>query len=296
LPKRRLALQGSNGFAAALFLMPALAGFVVFVALPVLAAFAIAFFQWDMVGTPRFIGLRNFQQLLGDRVFAAALWNTAYYTVSVVVLSVSLGLLSAVLVSNAIVGIGVARVLLAMPYVTVTVAMAIVWRWIYQPDIGLINSLLSLIGVAGPNWLASRVWAMPALIIMGVWKSFGYNMILFIAGMQAIPTSVYEAAAIDGASATGRFAYVTVPLLSPVLFFVSVISIISSFEVFDSALVMTGGGPGTSTTTLVLYIYHAGFEAFHFGYASAVALALFAVVLTVTLLQLAVQRWWVAYG
>ncbi len=276
--------------------MPALAGFVVFVALPVLAAFAIAFFQWDMVGTPRFIGLRNFQQLLGDRVFAAALWNTAYYTVSVVVLSVSLGLLSAVLVSNAIVGIGVARVLLAMPYVTVTVAMAIVWRWIYQPDIGLINSLLSLIGVAGPNWLASRVWAMPALIIMGVWKSFGYNMILFIAGMQAIPTSVYEAAAIDGASATGRFAYVTVPLLSPVLFFVSVISIISSFEVFDSALVMTGGGPGTSTTTLVLYIYHAGFEAFHFGYASAVALALFAVVLTVTLLQLAVQRWWVAYG
>jgi multiple sugar transport system permease protein len=296
LPKRRLALHRSDGFAATLFLMPALAGFVVFVALPVLAAFVIAFFQWDMVGTPRFIGLRNFQQLLGDRVFAAALWNTAYYTVSVVVLSVSLGLLSAVLVNNAVLGIGIARVLLAMPYVTVTVAMAIVWRWIYQPDAGLINSALAMFGVAGPNWLSSRVWAMPALIIMGVWKSFGYNMILFIAGMQAIPTSVYEAAAIDGASATSRFAYITLPLLSPVLFFVSVISIISSFEVFDSALVLTGGGPGTATTTLVLYIYHAGFEAFHFGYASAIALALFAVVLTVTLLQLAVQRWWVTYG
>jgi multiple sugar transport system permease protein len=276
--------------------MPALAGFVVFVALPVLAAFAIAFFQWDMVGTPRFIGLGNFQQLLGDRVFRAALWNTAYYTVSVVVLSVSLGLLSAVLVNNAILGIGVARVLLAMPYVTVTVAMAIVWRWIYQPDVGLINSVLAMFGVAGPNWLSSRAWAMPALIIMGVWKSFGYNMILFIAGIQAIPASVYEAAAIDGASAVSRFAYITLPLLSPVMFFVSVISIISSFEVFDSALVMTGGGPGTATTTLVLYIYHAGFEAFRFGYASAVALALFAVVLTVTLLQLAVQRWWVTYG
>jgi len=294
-PRYRQPFYRSNGFSAALFLLPATSGFLLFVCLPVLAAFAIAFFQWDLVGTPQFIGLRNFAALLKDRVFLAALWNTAYYTVGVVTLSVSLGLLAAILVNRAIRGIGIARVLLAMPYVTVTVAMAIVWRWIYQPEIGLMNALLGVFGIPGPNWLSSRVWAMPALILMGVWKSFGYNMILFIAGLQAVPASVYEAAAIDGATGYKRFVHVTLPLLSPVLFFITVISIISSFEVFDSALVMTGGGPGTATTTLVLYIYEAGFESFHFGYASAIALSLFAVVLVVTLAQLAVQRRWVSY-
>ncbi len=288
-------IHRSNTISAGLFLLPALAGFCVFVLLPVLAAFAISFFRWDLISPPHYVGLANFARLPHDRVFMAALWNTAYYTVGVVVLSVSLGLCCAILVGRAVRGVGIARVLLVMPYVTVTVAMAIVWRWIYQPELGLMNGLMAMFGIHGPNWLGSRVWAMPALILMGVWKSFGYNMILFIAGLQAIPASLYEAASLDGARSWQRLRFITIPLLSPILFFVSVISIISSFEVFDSALVMTGGGPGTATTTLVLHIYNTGFEAFDFGYASAIALALFAVILAVTLIQMGLQRKLVHY-
>lgn len=295
-PRRRhRPFYKSNEFSAGMFLLPALIGFSVFVLLPVIAAFGIALFEWDLIGEPRFVGFDNFADLLSDRIFKAAMWNTAYYTVGVVTLSVSLGLLSAVLVTGAIKALGIARVLLVLPYVTVTVAMAIVWRWMFQPDLGLVNDALALVGIDGPNWLASRTWAMPALIIMGVWKSFGYNMILFIAGLQSIPQNLHEAARIDGATRVQRFFFITMPMLSPIIFFVVVISIISSFEVFDAALVMTGGGPGTSTTTLVLHIYQTGFEAFRFGSASAIALALFAVILVVTLVQMAFQRKWVHY-
>lgn len=285
----------SNEFVAGLFLLPAFAGFSIFVLFPVVAAFAVSLLEWDLLSEPKFVGLANFQRLFTDRVFTAALVNTTYYTVCTVALSVTIGLACALLVTRAMRGIGIARVLLVLPYVTVTVAMAIVWRWIFQPDIGLMNDFLSWFGIDGPNWLTSRTWAMPALILMGVWKSFGYNMILFIAGLQTIPANLYEAARLDGAKPHQMLFRVTLPLLTPIIFFVTVISIISSFEVFDSALVMTGGGPGTATTTLVLHIYQTGFEAFRFGYASAIALALFAIVLCVTLVQVALQRKWVHY-
>jgi multiple sugar transport system permease protein len=293
--KRRRPFHTTDEFSAGLFLLPALTGFTIFVLIPVIAAFAIAFFKWDLISSPQFVGLSNFARLPTDRVFVAALWNTAYYTIGVVVLSVSLGLLCAVLVTGTVRALGVARVLLVLPYVTVTVAMAIVWRWIYHPDLGLMNAFLGFFGIDGPNWLGSRSWAMPALIIMGVWKSFGYNMILFIAGLQAVPANLHEAARIDGASRQQRFWFITFPLLSPIMFFVTIISIISSFEVFDAALVMTGGGPGIATTTLVLHIYNTGFEAFDFGYASAIALALFAVIFAITMVQLFLQRKWVHY-
>jgi multiple sugar transport system permease protein len=255
----------------------------------------VSFLEWDLLSDPKFVGLANFQRLFTDRVFIAALINTTYYTVCTVTLSVTIGLACALLVTRAMRGIGAARMLLVLPYVTVTVAMAIVWRWIFQPEIGLMNDFLSLFGIDGPNWLASRQWAMPALIMMGVWKSFGYNMIHFIAGLQTIPGNLYEAARLDGAKPHQMLFRVTLPLLTPIIFFVTVISIISSFEVFDSALVMTGGGPGTATTTLVLHIYQTGFEAFKFGYASAIALTLFAIILCITLVQVALQRRWVHY-
>jgi multiple sugar transport system permease protein len=175
------------------------------------------------------------------------------------------------------------------------VALSLVWKWLYLPDIGLVNQLLALVGISGPSWLVSTTWAMPAVIIMSVWKSFGYNMVLFLAGLQNIPAHLYEAAMIDGASAWQRFRHITVPMLSPTTFFVVIISLINSFQVFDQALVMTGGGPGVATTTLVLHIYQVGFQSFHMGYAAAIAWVLFAIIFTFTVIQFRVQRRWVTY-
>jgi multiple sugar transport system permease protein len=187
------------------------------------------------------------------------------------------------------------RAVFLLPYITLTVAISLVWKWLYLPDVGLINQILGFFGIHGPAWLTSPIWAMPAVIILSIWKSFGYNMVLFLAGLQGIPENLYEAAAIDGATGWNRFRYVTLPLLSPVTFFVVVISTIGSFQVFDQALVMTQGGPGVSTTTLVLYIYQVGFQSFHMGYASAVAWVLFAIVFVFTLIQFWFQRRLVTY-
>ncbi|MGH2559627.1 MAG: carbohydrate ABC transporter permease, partial [Thermomicrobiales bacterium] len=182
-----------------------------------------------------------------------------------------------------------------LPYVTLTVALSLVWKWLYLEDVGLINTALGKIGIDGPDWITSETWAMPALIIMTVWKTFGYNMVLFMAGLQSVPEHLYDAAKVDGANAWQRFRGVTLPMLSPTTFFVVVISIIGSFQVFDQALVMTAGGPGTATTPLVLYIYQVGFQSFHMGYAAALAWVLFAVVFVFTLIQFWYQRKWVAY-
>jgi ABC-type sugar transport system permease subunit len=199
------------------------------------------------------------------------------------------------LLNQALRGVVIFRSIFLLPYVTVTVALSLVWKWLYLPDIGLINSVLGVVGINGPAWLTSQTWAMPALILMSVWKGFGYNMVIFLAGLQGIPDHLYDAAKVDGATAWRRFLNVTLPLLSPTTFFVVVISVISSFQVFDQALIMTNGGPGTATTTLVLYIYQKGFQSFDMGYAAAVALVLFAVIFVFTVIQFLLQRRWVTY-
>ncbi|MDQ4128339.1 MAG: sugar ABC transporter permease [Actinomycetota bacterium] len=284
-----------EGVAAGLFLLPNLIGFLIFTAIPVGAAFALAFYDYDLLLGASFAGLENFRELLSDEVFRAAFYNTVYFTVVSVPLSVVLGLATAMLVNQALRGVVVFRSIFLLPYVTVTVALSLVWKWIYLPDVGLINSFLGIFGVDGPAWLTSSVWAMPGLIIMSVWKGFGYNMVLFLAGLQGIPEHLYDAAKVDGATSWRRFLHVTLPLLSPTTFFVVVISVISSFQVFDQALIMTGGGPGTATTTLVLYIYQRGFQSFEMGYAAAVALVLFAAVFVFTVIQFMFQRRWVTY-
>ncbi len=293
---RRWLRRDHETLAAYLFLTPNIIGFLIFTALPVAAAFAIAFYDWDLLLGARFIGIENFRVLIfEDRVFRAAFVNTVYFTVATVALSTALGLGVALLVNLALRGMVLFRAIFLLPYVTLTVALSLVWKWLYLPDIGLINRTLSFVGIDGPNWLTSSTWAMPALIFLSVWKTFGYNMVLFVAGLQNIPEHLYEAAKIDGASPWQRFRDITVPMLSPTTFFVVVISIIGSFQVFDQALVMTAGGPGTATTTLVLYIYERGFQAFHMGYASAIALILFLVIFAFTAFQFRVQRRWVTY-
>jgi multiple sugar transport system permease protein len=285
-----------EGLAAGLFLLPNLIGFLIFTAIPVGAAFVLAFYDYDLLLGASWAGLENFREMFTtDEVFRAALFNTVYFTAVSVPLSVVLGLATAMLVNQALRGIVIFRSIFLLPYVTVTVALSLVWKWIYLPDIGLINSVLGVFGIAGPPWLTSGTWAMPALILMSVWKGFGYNMVIFLAGLQSIPDHLYDAAKVDGATAWRRFLNVTLPLLSPTTFFVVVISVISSFQVFDQALIMTNGGPGTATTTLVLYIYQKGFQSFDMGYAAAVALVLFAAIFVFTVIQFFFQRRWVTY-
>jgi multiple sugar transport system permease protein len=285
-----------EGLAAGLFLLPNLIGFLIFTAIPVGAAFVLAFYDYDLLLGASWAGLENFREMFTtDEVFRAALFNTVYFTAVSVPLSVVLGLATAMLVNQALRGIVIFRSIFLLPYVTVTVALSLVWKWIYLPDIGLINSLLGVFGIAGPPWLTSGTWAMPALILMSVWKGFGYNMVIFLAGLQSIPDHLYDAAKVDGATAWRRFLNVTLPLLSPTTFFVVVISVISSFQIFDQALIMTNGGPGTATTTLVLYIYQKGFQSFDMGYAAAVALVLFAAIFVFTVIQFLFQRRWVTY-
>ncbi|MGH2531172.1 MAG: carbohydrate ABC transporter permease [Thermomicrobiales bacterium] len=285
-----------ESLAAYLFLLPNILGFLAFTAIPVVAALVLSFYEWDLLLGREWVGLENFRELLfEDDVFRDALFNTFYFAFATVGLSVVIGLAVALLVNQSLRFIVAFRSIFLLPYVTLTVALSLVWKWLYLEDVGLINTALGTIGIDGPDWITSQTWAMPALIIMTVWKTFGYNMVLFMAGLQSVPEHLYDAAKVDGANAWQRFRGVTLPMLSPTTFFVVVISIIGSFQVFDQALVMTAGGPGTATTPLVLYIYQVGFQSFYMGYAAALAWVLFAIVFVFTLVQFWYQRKWVAY-
>jgi multiple sugar transport system permease protein len=281
--------------AAWLFLLPSFAGFVVFTAGPVVAAGVISLLDWNLFSPPTFAGLRNFLRLGDDPTFWSALANTAYFTLVSVPLTILVSLALALLLNQGVRRIAVFRSLLLLPYATITVAVAFVWIWLYIPQDGLINTVLGFVGIDGPSWLVSDTWAMPALIVMSVWKGFGFGMVVFLAGLQAIPQQLYEAAKVDGSNPWQSFRNITLPMLSPSFFFVIVTSIIASFQVFDQALIMTDGGPGTDTTTLVMYIYRTGFENYDQGYAAAQSLVLFAFIAVITGIQFLLQRRLVHY-
>lgn len=278
-----------------LFLLPSLIGFLIFTAGPVLAAGVISLLNWNLFSAPTFAGLKNFTRLGPDPTFWSALGNTAYFTFVSVPLTIVVSLALALLLNRGLRRIAVFRSLLLLPYATITVAVAFVWIWLYIPHDGLVNAVLGAVGINGPAWLIDDNWAMPALIAMSVWKGFGFGMVVFLAGLQAIPQQLYEAAKVDGSSAWQSFRNVTLPMLSPALFFVVVTSIIGSFQVFDQALIMTNGGPGSRTTTLVMYIYRTGFENYAQGYAAAQSLVLFAFIVVITAAQFLLQRRLVHY-
>jgi multiple sugar transport system permease protein len=278
-----------------LFILPSFIGFLIFTAGPVVAAGVISLLDWNLFSSPRWAGLRNFARLGPDPTFWSALGNTAYFTFVSVPLTIVVSLALALLLNQGVRRIAAFRSLLLLPYATITVAVAFVWIWLYIPHDGLVNAVLGVFGIHGPSWLISDTWAMPALILMSVWKGFGFGMVVFLAGLQAIPQQLYEAARVDGTSSWQSFRNVTLPMLSPALFFVIVTSIIGSFQVFDQALIMTNGGPGTSTTTLVMYIYRTGFENYDQGYAAAQSLVLFAFIVVITVTQFLFQRRLVHY-
>ena len=285
----------SDYFWAALFLLPNLLGFLVFIFWPLIASFGLSFTSWDLLTPIKWVGLENYKTLISDQVFWKVLWNTIYFTVGNVPVGIILSLFLAIALNQKIKGITIFRAVYFLPVISSTVAVAIVWQWLYNPQFGLLNYLLSLVGIDGPNWLSSTTWAMPAVIITSIWRGLGFNMLLFLAGLQGIPETYYEAAKIDGANWWVLFKNITIPLLSPTTFFVVVISIINSFQVFDQIYIMTAGGPARSTSVLVHYLYQNAFQYFKMGYASAIGYVLFFLVFTVILIQLKRSKNWLVY-
>jgi len=291
----RLSLARQEELLAYLFIMPSLLGFVIFLVVPMVASLGISFYDWELLSPPQFVGLKNFGALFTDVIFRDVVVNTAYYTFGLVPLNLVVSLGLAVWLNTRLRGLMWYRAAFFLPVITVTVAVALIWRWMYEPRAGIINTGLRAIGLPGPAWLGDPHWAMAAIIIMSVWKGFGYNMVLFLAGLQGIPITIYEAAMLDGANAWQRFWKITLPLLSPMVFLAVVLTVISSFQVFDQAYVMTNGGPANATNTIVLYIYQNGFQYFRMGYASAIAWVLFGVIFLFTLAQMRLQGSWVQY-
>ena len=290
-------LVRAETLAALAFLLPSLVLFTMFTALPVVSAFLISFTHWDLFNPPRLVWLENYLTLWNDSIFRKVLGNTAYYVLAAVPLQMLLGLLCALGLNRNVPGQTFFRVIYFLPVVTSTVGAGLVWSWLFNSNFGLINMALSLFGVSElPKWLISSQWAMPAVITVSVWQGLGYAMVLFLAGLQNIRPDVYEAAAIDGATGLTRFIRITLPLLSPTTFFVLIISIIGSFQVFELVFVMTKAGPANATNTLVYYIYQNGFMFYQMGYASAAAMVLFLIVLAATLVQYRLQDRWVHYG
>jgi multiple sugar transport system permease protein len=293
---RRLRMPAEANTAAWFFLAPALFLITVFFFIPVAASLLLSVTDFDLYGiasvsNTRFIGLRNYSRLLQTPDFWAALRNTFYFAFVGGPLTIAVSLSAALLLSSKLVRFkSFFRTIYFTPFVTTLVAVAIVWRYLYHTRYGLFNYGLARIGIGPIDWLGDPHWAMPAIILMAVWKSFGYNMLIFIAGLQSIPTELYDAAEIDGAGAVRRFFNITLPMLAPTLIFVSVITMIGYFQLFAERYGMTQGGPLRSTTSVVLLMYEEGFRWWRMGYAAAIAFVLFIVILLATLVQFRLQR------
>ncbi|NLG24037.1 MAG: sugar ABC transporter permease [Clostridiales bacterium] len=295
--RRGLSTFTKEALWAYLFIAPTLVGIVVFNLLPIGASLLISLTNWDILTEARFVGLQNYADMLGDKLFRASFRNIFYYTFVSVPASILVPFVLALLMNNKLRGIVFFRACYFLPAITSTVAISTVWYWMYNPDYGLINmAIYQIFGVVGPSWLGSTQWAMPAIIIMSIWKGSGYNMVIFLAALQGVPQELYESARIDGASWWRQLRHITIPMVSPTTFFILIISIISSFQMFEQTYVMTKGGPAYATLSLVFYTYQQAFDYFRMGYASALAWVLFAVIMVFSFIQMAYQKKWVHYN
>ncbi len=278
------------------FLAPSFALLLLFTVVPIVAAGVLSLFEWDLLTKPEFVALGNFTELAGDRQFRAAVVHTLVFIAGYLPVVMVVGLSLALLLNRRSRLAGVSRVVFFMPVVSAWVAVALMWRWMLNSRFGVINWMLGLVGIDGPQWLFERGWAMVSVIAVSVWKDAGFVMILFLAGLQAIPTDCREAAFVDGANPWQTFWKITLPLLTPTVFLVSVILLINSFQVFEQVWILTGGGPLESTTVVVEQIVRNAFSFGRMGYAAAMSWILFAFIFIVTLIQTRLQRRWVHYG
>jgi len=280
----------SQARAGKLFVAPAMTLFVIFGALPVLGAFLLSFTEYDILNPPTWVGLGNYRRLLDDAIFITTLKNIVLYSVMFVPAMIALSLLLALAVNSKLPGMAIYRTIYFIPVVTSPVAAATVWAWLLNGHYGPINEFLRLIGIDGPAWLGDSDTAMIAIVLVTLWQGIGWNMLVYQAGLQNVPSDLYEAAALDGAGRWQTFYHITWPSLRTTTFFVSTLSLIGAFQLFDQAYVMTKGGPENATLTPVYQIYQTGFNRLQMGYASAQAFSLFMVIVAVTLINLRANR------
>ncbi|MNM97478.1 Lactose transport system permease protein LacF [compost metagenome] len=277
------------------FLLPSLIGLLLFQLVPMIISGVISFTDWNMLSDPKFVGFANFAKVFTDEKSYTSLLNVFKFLIGYIPLVMIIGTFLAILLNRNIKGIKFYRAMIFIPVITSWIAVSIVWRWFLNGQSGLVNYFLSLVGIAGPVWLQDFHWALPAVIGVTVWKDVGFVSIILLAGLQEIAEDYYEAAQIDGASAWTQFFKITLPLLTPALFFVLTMSLINSFQLFDQVMIMTGGGPAGSTSTIVEQVYKNAFMNNKMGFASAQSWVLFAIIFVVTLIQNQLQKRWVVY-
>lgn len=291
--------QKGENLAGLLFVLPGLLGFMIFVLLPMIFSLLLSLTEWSFTSGfkgIKFVGPDNFIQLVSDYKFIASGANTLVFTLATVPVILILGLILAVLIRDYVYGVAAARTMLFIPYVSSIVAVSIVWVIMFHPSNGPINTILRSLGIENPpRWFGDVKWALPAIIFQTIWLNLGYYIVVLMAGLSNIPETLYEAAEIDGAGAVRRFFNVTIPGVSPTMFFLLVIGVINSFKVFDQIMITTDGGPGNATLVFAVYIYKLAFRNYRMGYSSAVAMIMFVVIFMITLIQLRQQRKYVTY-
>jgi multiple sugar transport system permease protein len=283
-----------EAIAGYLFILPQVIGILVFSIIPVITVFVLTFFDWNIVGVPKFVGFANYIDQFKSADLRVAFKNTVYYSILTIPLQLSIALLLAMALNN-IKGKVVYRVIYFSPVVTNSVAACMAWMWLYNGEFGILNTILKNFGIQGPNWIVDTQWVMPSIAMMSIWWGMGYQMVLFLSGLQGIPRVYYEAAKIDGANSFKQFVHITLPMLSSTTFFIVIMAIIGSFQVFDQTFIMTNGGPAKASYSIVLHIYQNAFQFFNMGIATTSAVMLFAVILLVTIFQFRMQRRWVYY-
>ncbi|MGN1125302.1 MAG: carbohydrate ABC transporter permease [Candidatus Gastranaerophilaceae bacterium] len=279
-------LANKQFFMGWVFILPALIGTIIFILIPIACSFCLSFTKWDLLNEIKFVGLDNYKTVLTENVFLKILINTFVYAISTTIFGVIIPLILACIINSKVRGSEFFKTAYFLPFITPMIVIGIIWEWIFDPNIGILNQVLNL----HINWLYDTNFAMPALIIVSVWKLIGYNMVLFLTGLSTVNNDLLEASKIDGANALETFWHITIPLLSPTIFFVTIITAISSFQVFDLIYVMTQGGPLDSTNVLVYAIYKNAFEFFNVGKASALAYILFAIIFVLTLIQWNIRK------
>lgn len=277
-----------------LYIGPWLLGFLIFTLGPFLFSFYLSFTHWELIGSPQWAGLSNYARLLVDKKFVKSLYNTFYYAFFSVPLGLIVSFMLALLLNQEVIGRAMFRTLFYVPAITPAVASALLWMWMLQPQFGLINMGLEVLGIQGPNWLGNTRWVKPAIILMSLW-GVGQTVIIFLAGLQSVPETLYDSAEVDGANAFHKFRYVTVPMMTPTIFFNFVMGVIASMQVFTQAYVLTEGGPGNASLFYVLYLYLTAFRWFNMSYGSVLAWVLFFIILILTLIQFQLSNQWVYY-
>lgn len=290
--KTKSKIQARRNFWGYLFILPNFLGFVVFMLVPILMSLYFSFTNYDVISTIEFIGFENYINLFQDEQFIVAILNTLWFTVLTVPAGIILALLLAVLLNRQIRGISFFRTLVFIPVITSMVAVSLVWSMLYEENGGLLNTLLGYMNLPPVAWLTSTEMAMISIAIMSIWKGLGYNMTIFLAGLQGVPHDLYEAATIDGANAFQKFRKITVPMIGPTTYFVTLMALIGSLQVFDQVNIMTGGGPVNATRTIAFHLYQYGFQFYKMGYACAAAYVLFILVFIVSLIQNRSSKKW----